>query len=267
MDTFARTPLQQATLVPASLREALVDAMGPDIGVACSGVDGDPQLLWPEELASIRHAVPRRQREFAAGRTAAREAMTRMGLTPSAIPSAPDRSPIWPNGLVGSIAHNSRACVAVVGQRNQLHAVGIDMEEDSPLDAALWDTICTPEEMDAVATMPPCERGQWVTRLFCAKEAFYKWQYPQTGRMLNFRDVHVAPSRLTSRFCVHRAISTHPPLLTCQCEGRLMIIEGLVLAWLTGAPACETPNERGQTDVHQSAADASSITPGKKAPS
>lgn len=237
MDTEAVLPTQMSPQDLAFLRQQLVAAMGPGIGVACTGVDGDQKLLWPVERATIRLAVPRRQREFAAGRWAAREAITQIGRAPSAIPSAPDRSPIWPEGLVGSIAHTGRTCVAIAGRRDHVYAMGIDIEEDIPLDPDLWESICTPEELAAVASLPRSERGQWVTRLFCAKEAFYKWQYPQTRCMLDFRDVQVTQLRDRSGFVAHACISTLSPVLKCQHEGRLMIIQDLVLAWLIGAPA------------------------------
>jgi len=237
MNTTACIPPQEAFPVIASLHQALVKALGTRIGVACTGVDGDPELLWPGEMTTIRRAVPRRQREFAAGRAAARQAMTRIGWPPSAIPSAPDRSPVWPEGMVGSIAHTGRLCVAITGRRNQVHAMGIDIEEDLPLDPALWASICTPEELSAMASLPPSEGGHWVTQLFCAKEAFYKWQYPQTKRMLDFQDVQITMDQRHSRFFVHQATSAKSPVLTCQQQGHLTTIHGLTLAWLIGAPA------------------------------
>ncbi len=220
-----------------SLHRQLVAAIGPGLGVSVTGVDGDPTRLWPMEQAAIRHAIPRRQREFAAGRAAAREAMTRLGEPPAAIPSRPDRSPTWPDGVAGSIAHTRRACVAVAGRQDRVHAVGIDIEEDVPMDTALWETICTPEEFFLLTTLPPSERGRWVTRLFCAKEAFYKWQYPQTGRLLEFRDVQVTLSPNRTSFSVQKAAQTQAPVLLSQREGGCMGLHGLVFAWLIGAPS------------------------------
>jgi 4'-phosphopantetheinyl transferase EntD len=218
------------------LRLQLEQALGPGTGVACTGVEGDPQRLWPVEHAAIRRAVPRRQREFAAGRTAARTAMAQLGWPPLAVPSATDRSPIWPEGLVGSIAHTARVCVVIAGRRDQVHAMGIDIEENLPLEPNLWEAICTPEELCTVASLPLSEQGPWVTRLFCAKEAFYKWQHPQTGRMLDFRDVQVTLNQHCSGFSVQRAKGGKVPVITCRNEGHLITAQGLMLAWLTGEP-------------------------------
>lgn len=230
----ARPPTEPRVL--QSLRAQLANELVPGIGVACRDIDGDPHALWPAESAAIRKAVPRRQREFAAGRTAARDAMTQIGWPAAAVPSAPDRSPVWPDGLVGSITHSGRVCVAIAGRRDLVHAVGIDIEEDHAMDPTLWKTICTPRELADLQPLPSSERGRRVTRLFCAKEAFYKWQYPQTTRLLDFLDVHVTLTRNHSGFRAHTAAAGRPSLLSCEREGRLLTSDGMVLAWLIGPP-------------------------------
>lgn len=233
MDAFAKAEPAAALRVLASLRQQLNAALGPGIGAACTDVNGDPEQLWPVEQAAIRNAVPRRQREFAAGRSAARGAMDDAGLASAAVAVAADRSPIWPAGLVGSIAHNTRACVAIVGRRDRVHAMGIDIEADRPMERALWSLICTQDELATLASEPPSEQGRWATWLFCAKEAFYKWQYPQTGRMLDFGDVQVTFSPDKRSYHIQSAVPELPVLLPAR-EGRLLTLEGMTLAWLIG---------------------------------
>lgn len=216
-----------------ALRRQLARALGTGLGVACRDVDGDPDQLRPSERPAILKAVPARQREFAAGRCAARDAMQQIGWAPEGIPSAPDRSPVWPDGLTGSIAHGGRVCVAVVGRRHEAHAVGIDIEQDLPMEPALWPSICTADELACVEQLPPHERGQRVIRLFCAKEAFYKWQFPQTRRLLDFSDVQVVLSDDASAFLVHQ-VSAHAALPRCSRAGGLIAVHGLVLAWMVG---------------------------------
>lgn len=233
MDTLAKAEPAAPLHMLASLRQRLNAALGPDIGVACADVNGDPEQLWPVEQAAIRNAVSRRRREFAAGRAAAREAMRDAGLESAAVGVASDRSPIWPAGVVGSIAHNTRACVAIVGRRDRVHAMGIDIEADRPMERALWSLICTQDELAKLACEPPSEQGHWATRLFCAKEAFYKWQYPLTGRMLDFGDVQVTFSRDRQSYHIQSAIPELPVLLPAR-EGRFLTLDGMTLAWLVG---------------------------------
>lgn len=231
-----RPPLDPKFL--QALRLQTGKEMGAEIGLACSGIDGDPQALFPEELDGIRKAIPRRQREFAAGRQAAREAMANIGWPPMAIPSAPDRSPVWPPGLVGSISHNRVACVAIAGRHHQVHALGIDLEDDVPIEPTLWNTICRPEELAVLASIPGSQQGRWVTRVFCAKEAFYKWQFPQTGHMLSFCDVHVTLHSNNHNFRARtmKTGSSMEPSPSLEGRGHLLSSGGLLLACLGGTP-------------------------------
>lgn len=217
-----------------ALREAVSQRLGPRFGVASTGVDGDPHALYPEELAAIQKAIPRRQREFAAGRQAARQAMAQIGWPPAAIASAPDRSPVWPDGLAGSISHTSQACMVVVGPGDDVGSIGIDLEDNRPMDPALWQTICTPEEQSWALAQPASQQGVWVTRMFCAKEAFYKWQFPQTGQMLDFHDVQVNIDTSTMSFDVLSAPGNDVPLLTYQQPGQLLTTDTQILAMFVG---------------------------------
>lgn len=235
---YANRPMEPLFL--QSLRELLAKELGPGIGIVCSGVEGDLLKLWPIERAGILNAIPRRQREFAAGRTAVREAMVQIGWSPQAIPCAADRSPIWPNGLTASITHNDRVCVAIAGHSDQVYAMGIDVEEDLALDSAFWETLCTSGELAAMTLLHPSERGRRVTRLFCIKEAFYKWQFPQTKRMLDFCDVEVSFNLNHLGFWVHPVGFENSSLPSCSREGRILAFNGLVLAWLIGPPALHT---------------------------
>lgn len=217
------------------LQQRLREQLGPRIGVACTDVDGDPDSLYPEERAHLARAIPRRQREYAAGRQAARRAMAAIGWPAAAVPSAPDRSPVWPSGLAGSIAHTRGACVAVVARSEDVAAIGIDLEDDRPLAADLWPTVCTPAERAFLHAQPREQRGTLATRLFSAKEAVYKCQFPLTRRMLDFQDVHVVldPEGIPSRFDA----SISAPEARRHLRGWLLAGSGplAALCWLPAA--------------------------------
>lgn len=169
----------------------LQTCLGTGLFAVCSGVDGATDSLWPEEHAAVARAVPKRKREFAAGRAAAREAIRRMIGREVSIPAHADRSPCWPAGIVGSIAHSGDVCLAVVGFQSSWKSIGIDVEDEQGIDEALWDIICTPDELSDVKREPPVRQARLVTRLFVAKEAFYKWHFPQWKTVLDFHDVQV----------------------------------------------------------------------------
>lgn len=214
------------------LRDRLAERLGPGIGIACMGVDGNLQALYPEELAAIWHAVPRRQREFAAGREAARQAMAQIGWPPMAIPSAPDRSPVWPEGLAGSISHTGRACVAVVCPLRQARAIGIDIEDHRPIEATLWPMICTPQEMALLSSQTEWLRGLEVAHLFSVKEAVYKWQYPLTKRMLDFQDVQIALDPQTQTFAAQIAITDPSTGSALGAKGHILTHRDHIVSWV-----------------------------------
>lgn len=218
------TPAQQR------LQEGVQAQLGQDLAVVCTGVDGDPGWLWAEERAAVAKAIPRRQREFAAGRAAARAAMRQLGQRECAIPAREDRSPAWPEQFIGSISHSATFCVAVVGLKRRWASAGIDIEEDRRVEPDLWPSICRPRELETLVQGDAAARKSMVTRLFSAKEAFFKWQYPHTRQMLDFQDVEV---RFDPALCVFEALRVtgladdggH-----AVASGRQFLLEGQILS-------------------------------------
>src|SRR5262249_40222461 len=141
-----------------------------------------PSLLHPEELAAISNAVPKRQAEFATARVCARDALRRLGVAAGALVPYPDRSPRWPDGVVGSITHTEDQCAVVVCRSTEVRGLGLDIEQDTPLSPELLALICTKNERQRIAEDP--ERLGKL--FFSAKEAFYKCQYPITKTVLDF---------------------------------------------------------------------------------
>lgn len=221
-----------ASVTPAHqrLQSALQACLGPDLAVVCTGVDGQPDALWPDERAAMASAIPRRQREFAAGRAAARAAMRRLGWPECAIPPRQDRSPAWPDGWVGSISHSASVCLAVGAWRQRWASIGIDIEEDQRVGPELWPLVCRPRELRSLEALDAPAQKHRVTRLFSAKEAFYKWQYPQTRRMLDFQDVEIRLRPDGSGFEVLGATAPDAPEGPVLATGRQLPLEGHVFS-------------------------------------
>jgi 4'-phosphopantetheinyl transferase EntD len=178
---------------PASL-STLIESLCP-AGVAAAElrVPGNPALLHPEEAESIARAIEKRVHEFAAGRHCAHLALERLGVPPAPLCAAPDRRPLWPAGVVGSITHTQGFCAAAAARTERLTALGIDTELADAVSAELRPSICTPDELAWLDTLPLAQQGSAATLVFCAKEAFYKCQYPVTFEWVNFKDVEVSP--------------------------------------------------------------------------
>lgn len=166
---------------------------GADVAVAAD----DPRLpatgLAPTEAAAAETMVARRRREFAAGRRAARAALGELGAAPAAIPHGPDRAPVWPPGLIGSISHSPSSCIAAVCRTGRLAGIGLDIEPDEPLPLSLWDAILTADERRWVERSGREAAGRLARMVFSAKEAVYKCQYPATRTVLDFQDVEIDP--------------------------------------------------------------------------
>lgn len=156
----------------------------------------------------MARARPTRRAEFAAGRRAARRAMAGLNLPPAAIPMGPDRAPIWPKGIVGSISHANGLCLAVVAFGRDFQRLGLDVERDAPLPSDLIPEICLPEEL---APLPRAARPAWATRLFSAKEAAYKAHYPVAAHVFGFHGLRVDLTEGRARFTEHPDVAALPP--------------------------------------------------------
>jgi len=166
---------------------ACVQAMvGPAVAVAAQDPAAPTGTLWPAEAAAMVRARPARLAEFTSGRVAARAAMAALGLPPAAVPMGPDRAPLWPAGLVGSISHGGGACLAILARSNEVTALGLDIELDDPLPADIIDEVLTPTERAGIAHLSALVQGQHARLVFAAKEAAYKAIYPRDRTVLGF---------------------------------------------------------------------------------
>mmetsp|Transcript_18494 Transcript_18494/g.30222 ORF Transcript_18494/g.30222 Transcript_18494/m.30222 type:complete len:245 (-) Transcript_18494:314-1048(-) len=193
----------------------------PQVAVAVTDPARGVAVVWPQEAPAIARAVPKRRREFAAGRQAARLAMQTLGVSEKAVPTRPDRAPQWPKGLTGSITHDATSCVAILGAARHFHALGVDVEPDSPLHEDLIAEICLPQEHAWLMEVPAPRRALMARRLFCAKEAVYKAQYPLTQTLFGFDAIQVTlnvrSTGFTARFMQSVGDVPEGTVLSGQC--------------------------------------------------
>jgi 4'-phosphopantetheinyl transferase EntD len=148
--------------------------------------------LHVAERREVLAAVPRRQREFAAGRWCAHRALARLGIEEFAVRVGPHRQPMWPIGVVGSITHTANYCAAVAGRASDFRSVGIDAEPAEPLDADLIQDVCTSREQRRLSGEQSSARGLMARAHFCAKESWFKCQFPLTGVYVDFTELEVS---------------------------------------------------------------------------
>lgn len=174
---------------PASLSLLVNSVFPPGVVGAELRIVADPSLLFPYEAQYLARAVPERIQEFTAGRLCARRAMAEFGFTDRPLHMHSDRRPQWPQPIIGSISHTSGMCGAVVAKKRQFRAIGLDMEIVGNVTAEIWPTICSPEEIAWLATLPEPEQARCAAIIFSAKESFYKCQYNVTQQWLEYDDV------------------------------------------------------------------------------
>ncbi|MFD0858024.1 4'-phosphopantetheinyl transferase family protein [Roseovarius aquimarinus] len=190
----------RAEAPPPPLAARLQALFPSGVALALTDPREEQPALVAREAEAMRRAVPKRQREFAAGRAAARRALAQLGRAPCEIPQGPDRAPIWPEGIAGSISHIDTLCVAALARQGELRALGIDLEPAAPLDPVLLPEICTLAERAWLACQPEPQRGLLARLIFSAKECAYKCQYPLTGRLVGFGALEITPDLDTGQF-------------------------------------------------------------------
>jgi len=170
------------------------------VGVGVRRLD-DGRMLddFPEEQEALGpRAVLRRRQQFTLGRSAAHQALSALGASPSPVLRGARGEPLWPAGITGAITHTGATAVAVVGWRERYQGIGVDLE---PLRPGLTDEashlVCTEREAVWVAGDPVR-----LTMLFCAKEAAFKALYPIARVVLDFQDAQVTWTPETVSFDV-----------------------------------------------------------------
>ncbi len=194
-----------------SLESATAALVVPGIMIAHRLIlPGDEDALLPNETQAFASSVVGVRRASGAARLVARELLARLGIPDYELLKSPSGAPIWPAGVVGSMAHDARVAIAAVGLQREVGALGIDIEPAEPLPPDLVELVATPAERLNIGHDPYGGR-----LLFVAKEAAYKAVFPLDQTFLDHHDVEVSfPERTATvrngrvvdlRFCV----STH----------------------------------------------------------
>jgi 4'-phosphopantetheinyl transferase EntD len=208
---------------PVALSGLLASLHGSQIEFATAPPRLVNDQLYPEERDYVANAVAKRQAEFGTARLCARQALSRLGLGPCSLVPNADRSPRWPDGIRGSIAHTDDWCAVGVTDAPTIAAIGLDLESDAAFDRKLEAAICTHAELRWVRTFNRSACGWLGPLIFSAKEAFYKCQFAITQTGLNFTDVELAFDLQAGTFAAVRLGQQVPQ------PARLMRIEGKFL--------------------------------------
>lgn len=200
-------------------------------------VTGSPTAitLLAEEEPAVANAIPSRRNEFAAGRICARNALADLGFGRPAIPVGPNREPVWPVGVMGSISHTRNYCFAAACRAGSaVRGLGVDVEQLGRVGPDTFELLFGDSELRGIAAGDA--RGDpdsTATRLFSAKESFFKAQFPLTECWIGFRDVvgsiELATNDVILRV-VHKELRGVFPL---PVRARCLEFEGVVATAVT----------------------------------
>lgn len=171
----------------AALTEAMAAIAPQGVRTGCRVIgDADEAHLLPEEARSIPARQPAMRRASGAARWVAHRLLADTGISDLAIPRAPSGAPLWPNGIVGSLAHDDDMAVAAVAPVGGIVSLGIDVEPAEPLPDDIFAIVIT--GADRTGAADPRLAGRI---LFAAKEAVYKAAYPLDREVLGYEDIAV----------------------------------------------------------------------------
>ncbi len=154
------------------------ELLPPEVCVSAGPILPNASPLTARERASAGSVSEGRLRELENGRAYAKRALAMLGIVRAELLIAPDRSPLWPVGVVGSLTHvtgrDGGHFAAAVARTHAVCAIGIDVERDGDLHASIWSNILTAGELERIRTLPVSERVAAVQMVWCAKEAIVK---------------------------------------------------------------------------------------------
>ncbi|MEX3072626.1 4'-phosphopantetheinyl transferase [Vibrio alginolyticus] len=146
----------------------------------------------PLEEKYIQKAVNKRQQEFRAGRHAARVAFKKLipnNVFADCLPIlvGASREPVFPATISGSISHTDSICLAACALKVDVASIGIDVENNHPLDKHLFSVVYTRNEqawLTETETIPNI-------LIFSIKESLFKCLFPFVKVYFDFLDAEI----------------------------------------------------------------------------
>ncbi|NML44485.1 4'-phosphopantetheinyl transferase superfamily protein [Ramlibacter sp. G-1-2-2] len=190
------------------------------------------------EAALVLRATEKRRREFAAGRLLAHRALAALDPGHGSIGADGDGVPAWPPATTGCITHGAGRVAVAVASRGDVRGIGIDMEAVGRFHRGLEPLVLSGRERGQVEAVSHDARQARAAVLFCAKEAWFKCQFPLLRRRLGFADADVAVNWESGRFVIRPpgAVDSRGEVAGCSSVHEGIARAAIVLA--TG-PATE----------------------------
>lgn len=150
------------------------------------------RLLGVEYSESLTKAVIKRRAEFLAGRYCAMKSLQILGINDANVGIGENKTPIWPNSIVGSISHSDVDAIAITSNISTINGLGIDLEEFASMDTVenVKNSILCSDEHNTIYLFSN-NKPLVFTLIFSAKESFFKAVYPTVKRYFAFDAISV----------------------------------------------------------------------------
>ncbi|MCR9161312.1 MAG: 4'-phosphopantetheinyl transferase [Nannocystaceae bacterium] len=199
---------------------------------------GEPDLssLPVQEQALVAKAVPKRIREFVAGRTLARRMLGEAGIAAQPLLRTEHGAVPWPSGVQASISHCGPWVGVAMTTESGIGGVGLDIEEAKPLEETYWHVILTDDDMRHLLSWPESERTRVAKRVFAAKEAAYKAQYPASQQFLPFSAMWIEVGTDMQSFIAHFRVDASPWRTGDVLRGRFADLDAHIVTGVVAPP-------------------------------
>jgi enterobactin synthetase component D len=182
-------------------------------------------------LSSV--ACTKRKNEFYSGRWCAIQCLIQKNKSNFAIQMGEDRSPIWPEGIIGSISHSNRLAAALLDESAYCLAIGLDIQPTSAQTLAqdLKNIILHPLEITRFEFQ---YNARLFDLIFSAKESLFKALYPSCCIFFDHQDAEVFKIDSTQNTLKIRLLR---PLGNCWYKNQVFdvnfdYISGELVTWL-----------------------------------
>ena len=149
--------------------------------------------LPPEKLPEVNIGLSeKRNQEYLLGRLSIKDALGSLGYPPTWIErDQRTKTPVWPEGITGSLSHSSGLALAVVSNCPAILGLGVDLEKaNRTIDLKIERHICTQDESEDLHSLHPENQTIRLLLTFSAKESLYKCFFGEIPRdLLRFKNV------------------------------------------------------------------------------
>ncbi len=173
----------------------LINILPEQSGICVRKIDCDKKEhldLYQKESFLTNKMSKKRLADFSSGRLSVKSALLELNIRNFPLLINSNRSPAWPNSVVGSISHSKNICIAAVNFNINSKALGIDIETTNPLNTEVLPLICNQSEILHLNSLAKNGFGDSFTNakiIFSIKESIFKCLNPHLGCWIDFKEM------------------------------------------------------------------------------